>query len=179
MAVNRRTVIKQIFCFSAGITLLPTCFGAVAGRSSILLNNIGVSNDQEKTLDSLADTLIPSSATPGAKTVGANLFILKMMDDCYKKEDQQRFSRGLEQFERIAVEKYGKEFYQCSQLERESILGAIDGKKNLPLELAYFYQVTKKLTIQAYTSSQFYLTNVQVYKMIPGKFQGCVPVKMI
>lgn len=179
MAVNRRTVIKQIFCFSAGITLLPTCFGAVAGSSSVLLKNIRVSSDQEKTLDSLADTLIPSSATPGAKAIRADFFILKMMDDCYKKEDQQRFTRGLEQFKKIAVEKYGKEFYQCSRPERESILETIDGKKGLPAELAYFYPVTKRLTIQAYTSSQFYLTNVQVYKMIPGKFQGCVPVKTI
>ena len=178
MAVNRRTVIKQIFCFSAGITLLPTSFVARANSSSMLLKTVRISYDQEKTLESLTDTLIPSTKTPGAKAAGAHLFIVKMLDDCYRREDQQRFTNGLEQFEKIAVKQYGKEFYKCTQPERETILAGIDGKKGLDAALTYFYSVSKRLTIQAYTSSQFYLTNVQVYKMIPGKFQGCVPVKI-
>ena len=34
----------------------------------------------------------------------------------------------------------------------------------------------KGLTVQAYTSSQYYLTNVQVYKLVPGKFISSVAV---
>jgi hypothetical protein len=43
--------------------------------------------------------------------------------------------------------------------------------------ISFFYQGTRGLTIEAYTTCEYYLTKIRGYKMIPGKFQGCVPLK--
>ncbi len=177
MTVNRRTVIKQFLFVSAGVTLLPACLQQDKGKSSVLLRNIQINGVQEKNLAELAETIIPATATPGAKDISAHLFVLKMVDDCHTKEDQQKFLNGMAQFEKIVDDAYNRSFQQCNATERQAVVSGINGKKDLDPALLFFYNTTKKLTIQAYTTSQFYLTKLQVYKMVPGKYQGCVPVK--
>jgi hypothetical protein len=39
-----------------------------------------------------------------------------------------------------------------------------------------FFNTTKGLTIQSYIASEYFLTKVQVYELIPGRYHGCVPV---
>jgi hypothetical protein len=175
MSVNRRTAIKQFLFVSAGAAILPACFQDDKGKSSVLLKNFQLNGQQEKTLEELTETIIPATTTPGAKAVYAHLFVLKMVDDCYKKEEQQQFINGLEQFEKAAAQKYGQAFAKCSKTQREEMVAGINGKKDIDPDLSFFYERTKRLTIQGYTNSRFYLTNVQVYKMIPGKYRGCVP----
>ena len=176
MTVNRRRAIKQFLFVSAGITVLPACLQHEKEKSSVLLKNFQLTGQQEKTMEELAETILPATATPGAKAVYAHLFVLKMLDDCYKKEDQQLFLKGLAQFEKNTQDKYGQPFHKCNQAQRTEIVAGLNGKKNIDPQLVSFYEITKKLTIQGYSSSKFYLTNVQVYKMIPGRYKGCVPV---
>ena len=40
----------------------------------------------------------------------------------------------------------------------------------------HFYNVTKRLSVQAYTTSEFYLTKIHVYEMVPGRYHGCMPI---
>ena len=174
--VNRRKAIQQFLFVSAGIAFLPACLQDDKSKSSVVLKNLQVSGQQEKNLAALTETIIPTTDTPGARDVSAHLFVLKMLDDCYKKEDQQKYLGGMEAFEKAVAAKFSKPFDQCSKTEQASILAGINGKKDTG-ELSFFYATTKKLTIQAYTTSKFYLTKLQVYKMVPGKYQGCVPVK--
>jgi len=177
MVVNRRTVIKQFLFVSAGVAILPACLQEDNSKSSLLLKNIQISGQQEKNLAELAETIIPATATPGAKAISAHLFMLKMIDDCHTKEEQQRFIKGMELFGKTVQAKYNRPFHQCTKEEKNTMVAGINGKKDLAPELSFFYNTAKKLTIQAYTSSQFYLTKLQVYKMVPGKFEGCVPLK--
>jgi Gluconate 2-dehydrogenase subunit 3 len=128
-------------------------------------------------LAELAETIIPKTDTPGAKDISAHLFALMMVDDCYKKEDQQKFLAGLKAFEAETKKQFNKSFTDCSQAERETLLTELDAKKAGNADLEYFYGTTKRLTVQAYTTSKFYLTNIQVYKLVPGKYYGCVPIK--
>ena len=175
MAVNRRTALKQFLFVSAGVAILPACLQEDTSKSSMLLKNFQLSGQQEKTLEELTETILPATATPGAKAVYAHLFVLKMLDDCYKKEDQQKFISGLAQFEKETKQKYNQPFAQCSKAQRDEMAAGINAKKDGKDDLAFFYSTTKRLTIQGYSTSKFYLSNVQVYKMIPGKYKGCVP----
>ena len=128
-------------------------------------------------LADVSETFIPKTDTPGAKDLSAHLFALKMLDDCYKKEDQQKFISGLKDFEKFVKEKKGKSFSDCSIPERESILNDVD-KRESDDALSYFYSTQKNLTVQAYTTSKLYLTQVRDYKLVPGKYKGCVPAKV-
>jgi len=174
--MNRRTVIKNFLLFSAGAALIPSCLHEES-KSSILLKNIKVNGDQEKMLAELAEKIIPKTSSPGAKDISSHLFILMMVDDCYSAEDQQKFIQGMNQFEAFAKKNYGDSFLQCTAPQKEELLKKIESKKDVPEEVAAFYAITKKLTIQSFTSSKYFLTNIQVYELIPGRFHGCVPVK--
>lgn len=175
MLVDRRSAIKQFLIVSVGITFLPACKGE--NKPSIALKNLDISGDDEALLAGLSETLIPTTDTPGAKDLMAHLFALKMVDDCGTKEDQQKFLRGMRDFEKMLKEKTGKSFTSCSAAERESVLSDLEKKQNKDDDLSFFYGAQKGLTVQGYTTSKFYLTQVHEYKLVPGKYHGCVPVK--
>ena len=174
--VNRRSAIRQLFCVSAGAFLLPSCMQDTS-KSSILLKNLSISAEQERMLQELAETIIPATTTPGAKDIYAHLFALRMLDDCYKKEEQQKFLSGMEQFRKRAKSELEDSFSDAMPTKRQKFLTQIEGEKTSNEDLSYFYSTAKRLTIQAYTTSEYYLTKVQVYEMIPSRYHGCVPVK--
>lgn len=176
--MNRRTAFKQLLFVSAGAALIPACMEDKS-KASILLKNFSISANQEQLLAALAETIIPKTDTPGATDISAHLFALKMLDDCSSKEDQEKFVKGLATFESLAKKESGKSFTEATAAERSKLLTQLEAQKDAAQkdEAAQFYSKMKGLTIQAYTSSQFYLTKVQVYELIPGRYHGCVPVK--
>lgn len=175
MIVDRRTALRQLLFVSAGIAILPACVQDDKSKSALLLKNMKISGAQEKMLEELTETIIPTSATPGAKAVSAHLFVLKMMDDCRPKTDQEQFIKGMDLFEMKAKDMFSKSFVECTREERDKLVASLEKAKDADPALALFYWSTRGYAIQAYTSSKFYLTSVQVYKLVPGKFKGCMP----
>lgn len=176
MPATRRNVLKQLVLISAGAALLPSCLEDHS-KAAILLQHFKIDNDQEKLLEELTATLIPSGATPGAREVSAHLFVLKMLDDCTSKEDRDQYLRGLQQFDNAARQTTGSSFVKAGPERRAALVSSLEAKKNTDPDLHFFYDTTKRLTIQAYMSSQYFLTKVRVYELVPGRWHGCVPVK--
>jgi Gluconate 2-dehydrogenase subunit 3 len=176
MPVSRRSVLKQMAITSAGLLLIPSCMQD-RSKASILVKNFSITTDQEAMLAELTESIIPKTTTPGAKDIYAHLFVLKMMDDCSSKEEQEKFLKGLHAFEIFAKEKNGKSFLASNAKEREMVLEALGKNKDQKDDMGLFYSSVKHLTIQAYTTSEFYLTKVQVYELVPARWHGCVPVK--
>ncbi len=176
MTINRRTALRQLALVSVGAALLPACLNDHS-RSALLLKNFKIDNDQEKLMEELTATLIPTTNTPGAREVSAHLFTLKMLDDCYSRQDQDKFLKGMQQLDDAARVSVGKSFTTATAPQKESFLQTIDNGKSTDEDLKFFYTTTKRLTILAYSSSPFFLTKVQIYELVPGRFHGCVPVK--
>jgi hypothetical protein len=176
MPVTRRTVLKRLALVSVGAALLPACFRDHP-QPTVRTKNFQLDGDQEKLLEELTATIIPSGATPGAREVGAPVFILKMLDDCTSAADRDKFLRGLQQLDNASRQTAGATFLKADPTQRATVLAALEMKKLPDQDLNFFYTTTKKWTIQAYTSSQYYLTRVQVYELVPGRWHGCVPVK--
>ena len=174
--INRRKLLKQFVVMGAGIALVPACLQDKS-KSSILLKNVSISAGEEKLLAELCESIIPKTNTPGAKDISAHLFVLKMIDDCAVKEDREKFVRGITAFTEFSKTVAGKHFIDCSGEERKNVLKqllAVKDEKSDPLS---FFKTVKRYTIQAYSGSEFYLTKVQVYQLVPGRYRGCVPVK--
>ena len=176
MSINRRTAIRQLTLLSVGAALLPSCLHDHAG-AGLSMKNFSVDGDQRQLLEELTSTLIPSTDTPGAKEVSAHLFVWKMIDDCSTAADRAKFIKGMGAFDAAAKAASGKSFARCEPAQRESFLAAIEAGKTADPDLNFFYSTTKKLTILAYSSSQYFLTKIQVYEMVPSRWHGCVPVK--
>ena len=80
-------------------------------------------------------------------------------------------------FEKEAEKISGKSFLKQSAEERKMMLAEMEKRMDSKDDAIGFYKTIKRLTIQAYTSSQFFLSEVQVYELVPGRYHGCVPVK--
>ncbi|RPE08813.1 gluconate 2-dehydrogenase subunit 3 family protein [Chitinophaga lutea] len=174
MKINRRAALRQLFVISAGAAVLPACVNDK--KSTKASGLLALTPEQEQTLADISATLIPTTDTPGAREVEAHLFALRMVSDCYKKDDQEKFRKGLTQFSDNVRQQYGKLFQDCAAADKQNIIAKATASKDAGTDAAYFYNTFKRLTIQAYTSSEYYLTKVDAYKLVPGKFISSVKV---
>ena len=193
--MNRRTVIKNLALVIGGAVLLPSCMHS-DGTSYIQLKHITLDADQQSLIADICETIIPKTNTPGAKDLNLPAFVLKMLDDCYKKKDQETFLKGLVEFNDLVKKKYNSSFSDLSANDREAVLTGIenDGKSKAPkgaaparsfkpqknLEvppLNAFYWAIKQQTIFAYTTSQYFMTKQIVYELVPGRYNAHFPVK--
>jgi UDP-galactopyranose mutase len=81
---------------------------------------------------------------------------------------------GLNELNLFSQTEYGNFFVRCTNEQKEKLLHKIEQRKNIKDNLFEFYQKSKGLALHAYTSSEFFMTKVQVYEQIPGRFHGCV-----
>ncbi|TAG30583.1 MAG: gluconate 2-dehydrogenase subunit 3 family protein [Sphingobacteriia bacterium] len=176
MQLHRRHLLKHFAVISAGVLLLPACKQKLS-NAAIPLKNIQLNADSEALLLALSESILPKTNTQGAKELAASAFAVKMLDDCYSPEAQKKFMEGLEQFESYAKESMQKSFVICDEAQKASLLTTIELEKVNKEPLEFFYFTFKKHIVQAYTSSEYFMTKVQGYEMIPGRFHGCVPVK--
>ena len=176
MHITRRIVLKNLLIAAAGTVFLPSCLQDDP-PASVAFKKIRVTGKQEKTLSSLAEAIIPTTDTPGAREISAHLFALKMVDDCYTREEQQQFLEGLEPFAAESEKRYGKAFNELNADRKEQFISVLDKAGDDQSALTAFYRSVRSLTILGYTTSQYYLTTVRGYRIIPGKYRGSVPVE--
>ena len=176
--MNRRELIRNFLLIYSAASLIPACMQDEK-KPSLTLKNLQISGEEEATLESLVETIIPQTDSPGAKALQSHLFVLMMVDECRTPKDQETFKKGFDQFISLAKEKTGTPFRQATAAQRTTFLQAIENKNNIPEEMLSFYSTTKRLTIQSFTSSEYFLTRIQVYDMVPGRWHGCFPLKNI
>lgn len=174
--MNRRTAIRNVIIISAGAGLLPSCIGD--DKSVIAMKNISVSSSQEKMLAVLTESILPKTKNfIGANDLKAHEFLLTMIDDCTSPDDQKKFTEGLQAFDKLSHDKFGQIFTSYTAGQKKELLQAIESKKDIPEEVLKFYGTVKRYTVQSFTSSKEYLTDIRKYKIVPGSnFKGCVPV---
>lgn len=168
--MKRRSVIKNLVVFTGGVFLFPSCM-TENKSASIQLKNIKVDQDQEQLLADICETMLPESDTPGSKNLGLHLFVLKMVDDCYNETQRKVFEKGLLDFEKAINSQYGKTFSKCSKNEKEDILKQLEVKK-LRESITEFYVITKNQLINGYENSEYFMTNIRVYELVPGRYNG-------
>jgi hypothetical protein len=175
--MKRRAVIKDLVIIAGGITLIPSCI-TNTGEISIALKNIHINSHQEKLLAAIASTIIPKTDTPGAADVGSHLFVLKMLDDCYEKDMQEKFLGGLDLIENSTKKRFGNSFVNCNAPQKQKVLESIENKEKYAPEVFDFYKIMKERTIQGYLTSKYVLMNIQKYELIPSvKYDGYYPIK--
>jgi len=156
--------------------ILPSCISDPK-KVSIALNNLSVTGNDEELLALLAETLIPETDTPGARTVKAHLFTLVMVDDCMDTESKEKFVKGMKAFDENCKKISGTSFTDASPGERSSLVAQIEKGDGVAEDVKTFYHIARGYIISGYTSSEFFLTKIKPYQLIPGPhFQGCAPV---
>lgn len=178
--MQRRTALKQLGFLAGGAMLIPSCVGKeTVKEATIQLHKITINGNQENLLAAMAESLIPKTDIPGAGELNAHHFVLHMIDDCYEEDAQQKFLRGLEQAQKAIEDKTGKNFEECTPEEQQAFLKDLDAGTLTPEgenNLKDFYKPFRQLTIRAYLGSEYVMTNVFGYNMVPGRFDGAVEI---
>ncbi len=172
--MKRRYALKQIMLATGVVGLFPACYKSL-NQSSIKLKNLNISTDDEKTLAEIVDTIIPKTDTPGAKELSVDLFVLKMVDDCYPPEEQKAFVNGLQQLPSLAKKLTGQSFDKSGTSERQNILKRLS-ESDAESDLAKFYKMVRHRTIQGYMNSEHVMSKLVIYEMVPGRYNGYFPV---
>lgn len=172
--MDRRSALRNFVILSAGIAFIPSCRDEKV-KGVVSLDNIQLSGDQEYLLASLSEAILPVKGE--APSDAAHLFVLTMVDDCYSKEEQQQFLKGLQQFDELARKKFDKAFVEFSAEQKHALLTEMESRKEESEPVNYFYNTTRSLTLQHYTSSKYYLVTVRKFEMAPGRYHGCFPLE--
>ena len=133
--------------------------------------SVEVTEAQKELLAEVADVIIPTTDTPGAKAAGVEDFILRVMRDCYVIADQEAFYAGLAKIEAASQKAQGKGFIDLSPEQKIAIVQDAT-KTSRP-----FFKQMKELTVTGYFTSEIGTTQALEYLPIPGTFNGDVPMK--
>ncbi len=182
------------------VPALADTLEASAARRGLTGKPVFFTADQDATVAELAETIIPTTGTPGAKAAKVNEIIDVLMKDCYKEADQKRFLEGLAQTNKLSQDNYGKSFARLDATQRIDIVKKLeaDAKQqtaqmnSVPTagvqadaqvpkakmeRYSPFFTVLKDLTLTGYFTSEIGCTQALEYVPVPGRYDGCVPLK--
>lgn len=79
-------------------------------------------------LDYIAETMIPTTATPGAKAAKVGAFIAVMVTDTYAPEERPPFMAGMRRIDQASVDATGQPFMKATAEQRLALLGKLDSE---------------------------------------------------
>lgn len=168
--MNRREAIQRATLLLGGVMAAPLMAGAM-GQVLNTGESLKVSTTQEALLADVADIIIPTTGTPGAKAAGVEKFIVRVMRDCYEKPEQEKFYAGLAKLDADSQAKFGKGFAALDLAQKNEMV------KQSTIDNKTFFLTMKGLTVTGYFTSEIGATQALEYLPIPGKFEACIPLK--
>lgn len=176
--MDRRKALRRIGLLSGGLILFPGC-DLTQENVTRVMNKFEVTDKQETLLKELVATLIPETDIPGAAGLNVQDFVWVMTDDCLEEDVQESYLRGLQNFTGSFRKTAGQDFDESKQAERVAGLNALmeAGNDGEVEDVQNFIEITKAFSILGYTQSEYFMTEVMPYTLIPGKNPECRTVQ--
>ncbi len=168
--MNRREAIHRATLLLGGVMAAPLMAGAM-GQVTNFGESLKISATQEAMLAEVADIIIPTTTSPGAKAAGVEKFIVRVMRDCYEKPDQEKFYAGLAKLDADSQTKFGKGFVALDISQKNEMV------KQTTTENKAFFMTMKGMTVTGYFISEIGATQALEYVPIPGRFEGCTTMQ--
>jgi hypothetical protein len=169
--MNRRTLFSRLSIAAFAIVGSPYLAFSRPSRHTKLNLNASSNN----LLEALTDFIIPETDTPGSKTLEIPLFVSTMIADVYSKKDQEKFKNSLEKLDNIARLTYGNPFESLNLDQKKHLFESL--KLSSDQDLNWFAKTLKNLSVQAYTSSEYFQTNIAKFEFAPARYYGCIDRK--
>lgn len=169
--MQRRVALKNMAA-AVGLMSLPA-WASGWSKTSVATGPTTLTPGQEALLAEIVETIIPATDTPGAKELGIHRFVQKMVADCFEKKVQEGFTTGLSQLEEAARKNGAASFVALDPAGRTRLLEGLEAGGGQGKE---FFDLVKGLSIRGYLTSEYVMTNLTGYEMMPGRYHGCVPV---
>ncbi len=190
--MNRRDAIKKATLLFGGSLLMPDVLKAWT-HPMIENPNFRLTAAQDALIAEIAETIVPTTDTPGAKAAGVPNFIKKMLADCYRQPYSNYFMKELDAVDADTKAKFSISFVDATTEQRTEILKMYEkkakteaakfkieaqswGESTLPGERPFF-AVMKDLTVTGYFTSEIGCTQALRYEAVPGKYIPDYPYK--
>lgn len=134
-------------------------------------------------LDEIAETIIPTTNTPGAKAAGVGTFMTVMVKDCYDETNQKIFLEGMKKLDEACRKMHDTSFMEATAEQRKALLITLDNEqkeyaRNKKHEdPAHYFSQMKQLTLLGYFTSEIGATQALRYEAVPGRYDGNMPYK--
>ena len=124
----------------------------------------------------LADTILPRTDTPGGVDVGVPAFVDLLFAEWYPDDERRDLLAGLDALDERARSAGGKSFAELDATSRSGVLDGVDGKDGAagPAEAAY--RKLKEAIVFGFLTAEPIATTIRTTPIIPGRFDGCVPL---
>jgi hypothetical protein len=178
--MNRRELLRSIALLTGatvvgGEFLLSGCKNPAAGSLYFSPATISL-------LDEVAETILPATDTPGAKAAAAGLFMKVMVSDCYTKEQQDVFMKGIADLDKKALAATQQTFLNSTPEQRHALLTSLEKEAKAYNEAredkkspAHYYTLIKQLTLWGFFTSKTGMTETLRHVPVPGRYDGNAP----
>ena len=192
--LDRRKVLKLLSVSSAPFLIPSPLLAALrevhAGLPAVPSLKV-LNAHQDATVTTMADLILPATETPGAKAVRVNEFIDHIVADWFLDEERARFLVGLADVDMRTQSLFQKNFVDASAPQQAQILRSLGDdmaaeanalasgprgyRGSLPEPDTNFYFMLRRLVLVGYFTSEAGFTQQLHEKIIPGRFDGCLP----
>jgi hypothetical protein len=178
--VTRREAIRRVSALFGGVALVGQSVWLAGCATGARTAGDLFSENDVALLDEIADTILPTTKTPGAKAAGVGPFIAMMVADTYDPGEQALFREGLETLERESRAQNGGGFMASSPAQRVALLERLDREAieymRTPgsVDRPHYFRLLKELTLLGYFTSEIGYTQAMRYTETPGRFDPCI-----
>ncbi len=170
--MDRRKALVNLGILTGGMVLLPSCEFSKE-KISFALNNLQVTESQESLLKDIVSFLIPEGDLPGAGSLNVHDFVWVMVDDCMASDKQATYLQGLNDFEGQIKKVAGKTFKSQNNKERIQAFKSLTEETSENEPVKAFINTTKQFTMLGYMRSEYIMTKVMPYSLVPGTYGPC------
>jgi len=173
--MRRRDAMKRVAMLMGGALSIPTLMVFQQGCSPDPSPSPGTFSDEHiSTLNRIGDIILPPTDSPGAAEADTGGFSARMLENCYPEQTRNDVLEFLKMI--------NPDFNKKSGDDQVSLIGDIDeiiyGEASDEEKEKYgAYRVIKELTLFGYFTSEVGATQALEYVDIPGRYEGCVPLK--
>jgi len=134
-------------------------------------------------LNEIGETILPATATPGAKAANVGAFMTVMINDCYEEKDQKVFRKGMESVNEASNKKFDKDFMELAAPQRQELLIALDAEQKEAMKTkkegdpSHYFRMMKELTLLGYFTSEIGTKQARRHTPVPGRYDACIPYK--
>jgi hypothetical protein len=182
--MNRRDALSRVALLLGGTVIGGTVFleGCKPGDKKYGASQT-FTEDDIAFLDEIADTILPTTNTPGAKAAKVGAFMTVMVNDCYTKDDQKIFKEGMGKLNTASDKKFDSGFMNITPEQRKELLSELDKEQKEYVKTKkkedpnHYFRMMKELTLIGYFTSEIGATQALRYSPVPGRYDGCTPYK--
>jgi hypothetical protein len=178
--MDRREALKRVGAMMGGTLSLPLISGVLAGCGGSA-ETAGfvprtLSAAQHELTATLAELIIPTTDTPGARAAGVHEFIDLMLTDWYEAEDRDRFLAGLAALDERARAAHGAAFLDVEEAQQVALLTEMEQAALASTGTGKpFFALLKEMTLTGYYTSEIGATQELKYVHVAGSYNGDVP----